>query len=358
MRITFVLPYAGMAGGIRVVAIYAERLKARGHEVTLISTRHRWPSRREQLKHDLRSFILKLRGIPEPSHLNDIDVPHTRIRNAGPVLDKHVPDGDVVVATWWETAPWVADLSPSKGAKAYFMQDYGAPGQELEDVQATWNLPLRMITISGFLRDLIHEQRPGLEIDLVPNGVDMETLHAPERGKQPAPTVGFVYREWWAKGSDIVLEAFALARMRAPQLRLLTYGPKIPEAVSPLPEGMEFRHRPGDDELREIYAACDAWILASRREGFGLPILEAMACRTPVIATPTGAARELVESGGGMLIEPESAESMADAMVRFAEMDDAAWRAMSDAALDTARRHTWEKATDRMEAALVRAAEG
>jgi hypothetical protein len=37
MRIIFVLPYAGLQGGIRVIAIYAERLRRRGHTVTIIS---------------------------------------------------------------------------------------------------------------------------------------------------------------------------------------------------------------------------------------------------------------------------------------------------------------------------------
>ena len=37
MRVTFVLPYAGMTGGNRVLAIYAERLHRRGHEVTVVS---------------------------------------------------------------------------------------------------------------------------------------------------------------------------------------------------------------------------------------------------------------------------------------------------------------------------------
>ncbi|HEY9598179.1 MAG TPA: glycosyltransferase family 1 protein, partial [Cyanophyceae cyanobacterium] len=37
MKITFVLPFAGLSGGIRVVAIYAERLRKRGHDVLVVS---------------------------------------------------------------------------------------------------------------------------------------------------------------------------------------------------------------------------------------------------------------------------------------------------------------------------------
>src|SRR4029453_2216609 len=53
MRITFVLPDASLAGGIRVVAIYAAKLHARGHKVTVIST----PRPPKPLKEKLRSVL-------------------------------------------------------------------------------------------------------------------------------------------------------------------------------------------------------------------------------------------------------------------------------------------------------------
>ena len=69
----------------------------------------------------------------------------------------------------------------------------------------------------------------------------------------------------------------------------------------PLPRDTEFHLRPPQDRIRDIYSKCDAWLFGSRSEGFGLPILEAMACRTPVIGTPAGAAPELLGDGRGIL---------------------------------------------------------
>ncbi|MDY7107615.1 MAG: glycosyltransferase family 4 protein [Planctomycetota bacterium] len=357
MKITFVLSHAGLAGGVRVVAIYARLLQQRGHEVTAISTRYRWPSRRGRAMATMRRLARRAAGRPEPSHFNDVPVAHRALEHAGPVTDAHVPEGDVVVATWWETAPWVAALSPSRGAKAYFMQDYGAPGQELEDVVPTWSLPLHLITISRWLADLIVEHRGEVPISLVPNGVDLDLFHAPPRGKQPQPAVGFVYRESPVKGADIVLEAFRLARRSVPDLRLLTYGPMPPEDANALAAGMTFHHRPADEKLAGIYASCDAWLFASRREGFGLPILEAMACRTPVIATPAGAAPELLADGGGLVVNREDPAGMARAIEHIAGLGDHDWRSMSEHAHATAARHTWNDATDRFEAALYEAIE-
>ena len=58
-------------------------------------------------------------------------------------------------------------------------------------------------------------------------------------------------------------------------------------------------------QLRNLYVASDAYLSTSKAEGLGIPILEAMACGIPVVATDTGAITELLEDGRGFLVEPE-----------------------------------------------------
>src|SRR6185295_4402875 len=141
MRITFILPFAGTAGGTRVVATYADRLRRRGHEVVVVST----PKRNPGLGSKLRSLV-KGNGWPRslgPSHFDHVDVDHRIIDRFRAVTDADVPDADVVIATWWETAEWVAKLSPRKGAKAYFIQHYEVFDYTPADrVKATWRMPL------------------------------------------------------------------------------------------------------------------------------------------------------------------------------------------------------------------------
>ncbi len=357
MRVRWILPEAYLAGGTKLIAIYAERLMKRGHDVVVVSTPRLKPTPRQRL----RALVREKRWLEGPqrraSHFDETGVDHRIIESTRPIVDSDVPDGDVVIATWWETASAVAALSPSKGAKAYLMMDYGAPGMALEDLIPTWRLPLHIITISQFLVDLIQEHVPDTRVELIPCSVDSEQFSAPKRGKSAVPTVGFLYRDDWVKGADLVLEAFGIARKQIPDLRLLTFGPRDALAVSP-PEGMEYRAFPATDSLRDIYSSCDAWLFASRSEGFGLPILEAMACRTPVIATPAGAAPELIEKrGGGVLIKHEDPNDMAREIVRFCTMEESVWMRYSDAAFETTRSYSWDDATDLLEAALQRVAE-
>jgi glycosyltransferase involved in cell wall biosynthesis len=159
------------------------------------------------------------------------------------------------------------------------------------------------------------------------------------------------------KGCDVSLRAFELAAARVPGLRLVAFGDQPVDRRLPLPPGAEYHMLPPQDRLRSIYAKCDAWLFGSRSEGYGLPILEAMACRTPVIGTPAGAAPELLAGGGGVLVRPEDPADMAGAIERAASMPEAEWRRMSEAAHATASGHTWGAAADRFEAALRAAVE-
>lgn len=77
-----------------------------------------------------------------------------------------------------------------------------------------------------------------------------------------------------------------------------------------------------------------------------------MACRTPVIGTPAGAAPELLADGAGLLVPHNSPEAMAEAIIAVCQMSDAEWQLLSNAAYQKSVDYTWEDATDRFEAAL------
>src|SRR2546421_12321034 len=194
MRVTFVLPYAGMSGGSRVLATYAKRLCRRGHEVTVVSI----PQARQRLT---RKIIRLLRGKgwpkdpqPEPSYFEDIGVPHIVLESTRAVVDSDVSDADIVLATFWRTGPWVAALSPRKGVKAFFLQGYEtSPGYESPEIDTVWQLRMHKIVVSKWLVDFARNRFGDVNVHLVPNSVDMDQFHAPVRGKQEIPTVGMLY---------------------------------------------------------------------------------------------------------------------------------------------------------------------
>jgi glycosyltransferase involved in cell wall biosynthesis len=70
----------------------------------------------------------------------------------------------------------------------------------------------------------------------------------------------------------------------------------------------------GDEELREWYAAADALVYLPVLSGFGLPVLEAMASGTPVVASSIGAVPEVAE-GAALLVDPRDARAAGLALV-------------------------------------------
>src|SRR3954464_14656706 len=155
MRITFVLNHVNLNGGIRVIAIYAEQLRQRGHEVVVVSRPRPVPTLKQQVKSLVKGDGWQVDPNTLPNHFDNVDVDLRVIETRRPIEDRDVPDADVVIATWWEAAPWVATVPPAKGARRYSVQDFGAnEGQPMDQLVATWRLPMHRLVISNYIMNL------------------------------------------------------------------------------------------------------------------------------------------------------------------------------------------------------------
>lgn len=96
-----------------------------------------------------------------------------------------------------------------------------------------------------------------------------------------------------------------------------------------------------NNELSSLYAGATALVYPSVYEGFGLPPLEAMACRTPVIASDAASIPEAT-GDAALLLPPHNAEGFADAIIRVAE-DEELRRELITRGLSRASSFSWEK---------------
>jgi len=106
------------------------------------------------------------------------------------------------------------------------------------------------------------------------------------------------------------------------------------------------------EELRYWYSAATIFIYPSLYEGFGLPLLEAMACETPVITSNCSALPE-VAGDAAVLVEPTDPLAIA-AAIQSLVMDEERRRMLAQAGRERARQFTWER-TARETAAVYRA---
>jgi alpha-1,6-mannosyltransferase len=178
-----------------------------------------------------------------------------------------------------------------------------------------------------------------------PLGVDTEIFHPKRRTRNlrkrlglPADTRLLVYAGRFAgeKNLPVLLQAFA--QLGAPYHLLMIGGGR---RARPATNVTMLPYRRDSLELASWLASADALVHAGTKETFGLVLLEAMACGRPVIAARASAIPEFVDERVGMLAEPYSAASMAEAIAALYERD-------LDAVGATAREHvlrrfTWQK---------------
>ena len=90
---------------------------------------------------------------------------------------------------------------------------------------------------------------------------------------------------------------------------------------SPAPDGVSLLGYVDKAELRRQYAGAAALLYPSIYEGFGLPIIEAMACGTPVVTSRTGSAPEIA-GAAAILVDPFAVESIESGLEQVTQPDE------------------------------------
>jgi alpha-1,6-mannosyltransferase len=179
-----------------------------------------------------------------------------------------------------------------------------------------------------------------------PLGVDAEVFHPKRRSPGlraklglPAHSRLLVYAGRFAgeKHLPVLLQAFA--RLGSPYHLLMIGGDR---EARPTHNVTMLPYRRDSLELAGWLASADALVHAGTKETFGLVLLEAMACGRPVVAARASAIPEFVDESVGMLAEPLSGASMAEAIAALYDRDIEAIGATARARV--LRRFTWQKA--------------
>jgi glycosyltransferase involved in cell wall biosynthesis len=115
-------------------------------------------------------------------------------------------------------------------------------------------------------------------------------------------------------------------------------------------ESVYFAGRVPEAQLPSLYRSAEALVFASLYEGFGLPVLEAMACGTPVITSNTTALPE-VAGDAAVLVDPTSVDQIAEAMGRI-NRDSSLRKSLRSKGLIQAKRYSWESTIARVQGIL------
>ncbi len=328
MRIVYVLESLELSGGVKVVVEQAEGLRARGHDVTLVTrdARHPWLA---------------------------IDVPVVEV----PAFDAStLPEADVHVATWFPTvAPTVR---AGRAARVFHLcQGYEAPHPHTFDrrgeIDEAYRQPVPKLLVSAHLEAVLAPLYPG-PYHVIPQSIPAEAF-APPDPERPAPhkmpVVGVV-GPFEAPLKGIAVAVGAVARLRAEGRDVRLY-----RASALPPSGAEtrilladvFGHALPAEVMPIWYHACDVLLFPSfDAEGFGLPPLEAMASGVPAVVSDIPSLAVLPADSVSRVPAGDE-EAMARETARLLD-DPRFWSARRARGLETARTFTADRVLDRLEA--------
>jgi glycosyltransferase involved in cell wall biosynthesis len=245
---------------------------------------------------------------------------------------------DVLHAHWWLPGGLVGALVSKMMRVPLVITTHGTDVEQLR--QTGWAKPLarfvfgqaRVVTCgSHYLRERLVELGAvdAARVQVMPMPVNPLFVAQPlniRRLERSAFKVLTVARLTKQKSMDTLIEALGILRARGVDAHLQIVGDGDQRVFlehktreSQLDAFTQFMGRRTQNELPELYAQCDAFVLPSVREGMGLVLAEALLCGAPVIATNSGGVTDIViENETGLLFPERDANALADALAKYA----------------------------------------
>lgn len=189
-------------------------------------------------------------------------------------------------------------------------------------------------------------------IDVIPNGVDLDRFYpAPAGELSGKPKLVTVGRLSATKRVEMLIEAVEILSKKGTEVCLrIAGGGGMAKQLKSMAEQkrltgiIKFAGRVGTDKMPDIYRQNNIFVSATMQEGMSNAMLEAMASGLPIITTRCEGVDELI-SDNGIVVEKDSAEALAEAIIKLAE-NKQVYNAMCASARKRAENFGWDKVAD------------
>ena len=219
------------------------------------------------------------------------------------------------------------------------------------------HLAARILTVSEFTRMQIVEWAGVPENKVCNVGCGVDPVFTPDGDVYglPFPYLLCVSNRKRHKNELRIVEAFSKANID-PQIHLVFTGEPNVEltrciAQNRVNERVHFVGTLGEEDLPPVYRGARALVFPSLYEGFGLPLLEAMACGTPVVTSNVTAMPE-VAGDAALLVDPASVENIADGIKKVVS-DTSLGRHLRNEGLARATKFLWATTVSRVQEVLA-----
>ncbi|HXF68197.1 MAG TPA: glycosyltransferase [Thermoflexus sp.] len=204
------------------------------------------------------------------------------------------------------------------------------------------------VTCSEADAAFVRRDAPGILIQVIPNGVDLERFRPTGHSRRDPSTLLFMGTMYYYPNIDAVLyffkEIYPILRRARPDLRVQIVGHRPPPEIQRLAEYPGVEVTGSVPDVRPYYERATVFIVPLRLGGgTRLKIIEAMAMGLPVVSTSVGAEGLEIHPGEDILIADDP-QAFADSVLRLLS-DPALWRQLSAAGQRLARRYDWRELT-------------
>ena len=221
----------------------------------------------------------------------------------------------------------------------------------------TYEISDRILSVSNYVRNnLIRDY--GISprrIEIIPNGVNTGIFHSIPGHARKKDMVLYVGRIYKGKGLEFLIDSMERVVAKHPKFRLAVAGDgmylKNIQAFihnKTVRKHIDFLGWKNSGALNGLYNEATVCVMPSIVEGFGLTLLEAMACGCPVTATDSGGAVDIIRNGeNGVLVTYGDTDKLAGSIIRL--MTDGETRSrIAENGLKTVRSFTWETIAQRL----------
>jgi glycosyltransferase involved in cell wall biosynthesis/GT2 family glycosyltransferase len=334
LRLALVIPpYSRGSGGHNTLFQIFSRLERRGHACSVWLAdyhNHMRDVRSARLRREIREYFAAFEG---------------------PVYKgfEQWQGADVAIATGWQTVHATLALDQCR-ARAYVVNDHEpefyAASTEQVLAEDTYRHGLHCIAASPWLRDLLIE-RYGASADAFQLGVD-DVIYRPLPVERATNTVIYYARHATPRRAvPIGLMALAELHRRRPDVRIVLFG-----TDKPLHAAFPYEHMGvlSPEQLARLYSEATVGLCLSLTN-FSLMPKEMLACGLPCVELAGVSAESIFGADGALDLAPLNPPRIADALERLL-CDRALWERRSREGREFVASHTWDHATDEVEAGL------
>ena len=349
MRVLFLSTIMGMGGADQQLLTIVDGLRARGHEVMIVSLASLGPMGLEARQLGIATESLEMRrGVPDPRGL----VRLARLVRAWrpDVLHSHMVHANLMARAVRLMAPVPALVSTIHNV-------YDGGRLRMAAYRLTNGLVDQMTIVSQAAADRFIAERiiPKELLRVFPNAVDTDRFRSVPPGTRESVrgSLGIEGQFAWlavgrfevAKDYPNMLHAFARVHERHPEALLLVVGrgslqPEAEDLTRALGLAGSVQFLGVRRDIPEVMSAADGYVMSSAWEGMPIVLLEAAAAGLPIVATQVGGNPEVVrDEESGFLVPPRDPEALGEAMLRLMGLSDAERRALGDRGSEYIRTH-------------------